>query len=103
MKYNLYNIIKAISRYIYFTHPKSKLINPNQVSNDGGAEFEDVVCQYIDAMKIANRIRNRHKRAVLIYKALDYCDFEIALNLGISERTVRRYTGQIKDILRNMS
>jgi len=96
-------MIKAFSKRIHFTHPRSKVINPNAASNEGGAEFEDVICDYVDAVAIAKKIRNVSKRAILIYKAIGYYDWEIALNLGISERTVRRYTNWLKNFLRNMS
>ncbi|MDD5013803.1 MAG: hypothetical protein PHW73_01710 [Atribacterota bacterium] len=62
-----------------------------------------MICNYVDAVNIASKIKNISKRAVLVYKALGYSDFEIALNLGISERTIRRYTNQIKDFLEKVS
>lgn len=87
----------------YFTHPRGKSITSNKGGGQEEAEFEDVICGYVDALAIAKKIKNVRKRAVIVYKALGYCDFEIALNLGISERTIRRYTSWIKEILKNMS
>ena len=57
----------------------------------------------MDAVAIAKKIRNVSKRAILIYKAIGYYDWEIALNLGISERTVRRYTNWLKIFFKNVS
>jgi len=55
-----------------------------------------VVCNYVDAITIAKRIKNVSKRAIIVYKVLGYDEWEIAINLGISERTVRRLTKSLK-------
>ena len=96
----LYEMIKAFSWRLHFSHPRSKIINPNTISNEGGAEFEDVICSYVDAVTVAKKIRNVSKRAILIYRAMGYCNWEIAINLGISERTVDNYIKSIKIFLR---
>lgn len=62
-----------------------------------------MICDYVDAVVIAKKIKNVSKRAILIYKAMGYCDWEIALNLGVSERTIRRYTNWLKIFFKSMS
>jgi DNA-binding NarL/FixJ family response regulator len=62
-----------------------------------------VICGYVDATSILNKIKNKGKRAVIIYKALGYENWEIALNLGVSERTVSAHIKNIKKILRLLS
>jgi len=62
-----------------------------------------VICDYVDALAIGEKIKNVRKKATMIYKAMGYCDWEIALNLGVSERTIRRYTNWLKDFFKNMS
>jgi len=69
------------------------------VSNKEGAEFEEVICDYVDAVAIAKKIKNARKRAVLIHKALGYSNWEIAINLGVSERTIGNYIKSIKEFL----
>ena len=72
------------------------------ISNKEGAEFEDVICEYVDAVAIAGKIKNARKRAVLIYKALGYSNWEIALELGISERTISNMLKDVKEFLRKV-
>lgn len=67
-----------------------------------GAEFEDIICDYVDAVAVAKKIKNVNKRAILIYKALGYCNYEIAINLGISERTVNNLIKSTKIFLRKV-
>ena len=98
----LYEMIKAFSWRLHFSHPRSKIINPNTISNEGGAEFEDVICSYVDAVAVAKKIRNVSKRAILIYKAMGYDNWEIAIYLGISERTVNRLIKSIKIFCRKV-
>ena len=95
-------MIKAFSKRFHFTHPRSKVINPNAVFNEGGAEFEDIICNYVDAVAIAKKIKNVSKKAILIYKAMGYNNWEIAINLGISERTVDNLIKSIKIFLRKV-
>ena len=92
-------MIKAFTKRLHFVHPKSGIINIDQISKLEGAEFEDVICNYVDAIVIAKRIKNVDKRAVLIYKAIGYCNWEIAIILGISERTVNNLVKGIKIFL----
>ncbi len=61
-----------------------------------------MICNYVDAVAVVKRIKNINKRAILIYKALGYCNWEIAVNLGISERTVNNYVKSIKEFLRKV-
>jgi len=73
------------------------------ISNLEAANFEDVICNYVDVVTIAKKIKNVRKRAVIIYKVLGYYDWEIAKYLGISERTIRRYINWLKIFFKNMS
>jgi len=61
-----------------------------------------VICEYVDAIAIAKKIKNGRKRAVLIYKALGYSNWEIALELEISERTIDNLVKSIKIFLRKV-
>jgi len=54
------------------------------------------VIEYVDVMNLAMQIKNANKRAYLIYKALGYEDWNIALELGVSERMIRKYTASIR-------
>jgi DNA-binding NarL/FixJ family response regulator len=60
------------------------------------ADFEDSIIEYVDVMNLAMQIKNANKRSYLIYKAMGYEDWSIALELGVSERTLRRYISSLR-------
>jgi predicted transcriptional regulator len=72
------------------------------MGDSGGAGFEDVIIESIDATRLAQKVKNHNKRAILIYKSLGYADWEIALNLGISERMVRKHTNWLVDFFKKI-
>lgn len=53
-------------------------------------------------MALANTVKNSNKRAILIYKAMGYCNWEIALELGISEDGVNKNIAWLKRYLKNI-
>ena len=60
------------------------------------ADFEDIMCEYVDACNEIKRLKNTKKRQIISYKAMGYMDWEIADKLKISERMVRKHTASIK-------
>ncbi|MHB8276483.1 MAG: hypothetical protein ACYDIA_02360 [Candidatus Humimicrobiaceae bacterium] len=70
----------------------SQKFNSSLVSGAMGnsADFEETVCNYIDALNEIKRIRNRSKRYCLVYDALGYEQFMIAGTLQINQSTVSR-------------
>ena len=82
---------------------RSKVINPGQAQDSNGADFEDVVIGSTDMINLANEIKHTNKRAVLIYKAMGYKDWEIANMLMLSERTIERYMDWIRKYLKKVS
>lgn len=90
-KYNLYEVVKALRRRIYFVHPRSSfaaqvLRLPHAYEQE--ADFEDVICEYVDAINLIKKIRNKRKRDILFLKAKDFNNVQIAISLGISEQAV---------------
>jgi len=61
-----------------------------------------VICNYVDAVTIVKKIKNVGKRAIIIYKVIGYDDWEIAIFLGVSDRTVDNYIKSIKLFLRQV-
>ena len=89
MDYN--EIIQAIRNYSEFVEASSKNYDTNliyQISYN--ADFEDIICGYVDALDEIKKIRNMNKRYCLVYDALGYQEFEIAEMLGVSRTAVYR-------------
>lgn len=97
-----YEIIKALSKRFHFVHPKSKIIDVVKGIINREAGFENIICNYIDATAIKNKIKDLDKRALLDYKAAGYNNWEIAIILGISERTLDRLIKSTKIFLRKV-
>jgi len=55
-----------------------------------------VVQGAVDAMLIINRIKDKNKRAALVYRSMGYANWEVGLILGKSERTIERYFKWLK-------
>jgi DNA-directed RNA polymerase specialized sigma24 family protein len=66
------------------------------------AEFEEIISNYIDALNIIKKMGSPTKRAIILYKVEGYNNWEIALLLGISERTVERLIKSIKIFCRKV-
>jgi len=66
------------------------------------AGFEDVISNYVDAIAIVKRIKNVSKRAIIIYKGMGYDNWEIAIFLGVSERTIDRWIKSLKIFCRKV-
>lgn len=89
MDYN--EIIQAIRNYSEFVGASSKNYDTNliyQISYN--ADFEDIVCDYVDAINEIKKIKNNCKRLCLIYDALGYLERQIAEALSISQSTVSK-------------
>jgi len=97
-----YEIIKALSARFHLVHPKSKIIDIVKGVTNREAGFENIICNYADAVAIINKIKNPDKEAILNYKALGYSNKEIAFNLGISQRTLDRLINSIKIFCRKV-
>ena len=98
-RYSLYDTIKALARYVHFTYVKSELFTPSasqkakhtrEARYTREAGFENMICEYIDAVNIIRKIKNINKRAILLYTAMGYCNWEIAIDLGISEQAISK-------------
>jgi len=52
------------------------------------AGFENIICEHIDVANLIRKIKNVNKKAILVYEAMGYRDWEIAIKLGISKQAV---------------
>jgi len=85
------DIIQALRDY-------SELVEAGSQQFDGvivqtgntNADFENVVCAYVDALNEIGRVRNRNKRLCLIYDALGYEQYMIAGILHIAQQAVSK-------------
>ena len=92
-----YEIRKAIRDYELFlysiggfdTDGKSKL---SKIS----ANFEDIICDYIQAIEELKKVRNCTKRACAYYDAIGYLQRQIADELHINQSTVSRNLGWLE-------
>ena len=80
----------------------SKIINPEQISNNEGADFEEVIQNSVDVVKIANQLEKADQKIVLIYRSMGYAKWEISYLMGISERKVGYLLKQVKDFLHSL-
>ncbi len=67
-------------------------------TTDGG--FEDIICEYVDALEVIKRIKSVRKRVIIAYRAMGYCNWEIAEMLRLSEKMIDKHLAQIKNILK---
>lgn len=57
-------------------------------TTDNNADFEEVICNYVEALEEIKRVRNRNKRWCLVYASLGYEEYMIAETLRMSQSAV---------------
>ena len=62
--------------------------------------FEDVVCEWVDVLEFVSRIKSVRKRSIIAYRAIGYCNWEIAEIMRLSEKMIDKHLAQIKNILK---
>jgi len=72
--------------------------NPEENAYNENAEFEQVIENSIDVVKVINMLKSADQKMIIVYKAKGYTEWEIADVLGISERTVRRYVRELREL-----
>jgi len=86
---NYYEIKKAITNYELYLltlggfRGEDATITPFSTAN-----FENIVCDYLEALKELKRVRNLNKRACLYYNAIGYNTYQIADKLNITHQAV---------------
>jgi hypothetical protein len=85
-------IIQALRNYSELVEAGSQKFEGDIVSGSENtdADFEEVVCNYIDALNEIKRIKNRNKRYCLVYDALGYEQFMIAGILRVNQSLISR-------------
>jgi DNA-binding NarL/FixJ family response regulator len=78
------------------------MITPGQNVNNESADFEDIIAESVDVVKLVNMMKYADQKLILIYKAMGYDNWEIALIMGISERTIDNRIKSIKIFLRKI-
>ena len=91
-------ILQALRDYSEFIEVSSQKFNDDIISGSENTDagFEEIICNYIDALNEIKRIRNRNKRLCLVYDALGYEQFMIAEILHIAQQTVSKYIKWLK-------
>jgi DNA-binding NarL/FixJ family response regulator len=102
INYTLKDIISALTKWIHYVPAKSKMITPGQNVNNESADFEDIIAESVDVVKLVNMMKYADQKLILIYKAMGYDNWEIALIMGISERTIDNRIKSIKIFLRKI-
>ena len=103
MTYTLKDIVKALSRWIHYSPVRSAVLGDDAIiSGRNNADFEEVVQGAVDATNIINSLKYADLRLILVYKAIGYANWEIALIFGISERTVNNRIKSIRIFLRRV-
>jgi len=99
-----YRVIRGLAGKLHMVHPSGgkyvKIGFGKKFKPPGG--YEDIICEYADAMRVIKKIKDKDKRLIIFYKAMGYQDWEIAEILKKSERTIRRYTASIKEFLEDL-
>lgn len=83
-------IIQAIRDYSELVEASSQKFNSSLTfgAMENNADFEEVVCNYIDALNEIKRVHNRNKRWCIVYDSLGYEEYMIAETLRISQSAV---------------
>ncbi|MHB8280584.1 MAG: hypothetical protein ACYDIA_23505 [Candidatus Humimicrobiaceae bacterium] len=83
-------ILQAIRDYSELVEASSQKFNSSLVFGTMGnsADFEEVICNYVDALEEIKRIRNRNKRWCIVYVSLGYEEYMIAETLRMSQSAI---------------
>ena len=104
--YTLRDMIEALTKRIHYVALKSKSFissNPDDNVYNENADFEQIIENSIDVVKITNMLKYADQKMILVYKAVGYANWEISHIMGISERTVVNRLISIKRFLREVS
>lgn len=83
-------IIQALRNYSELVEAGSQKFEGDIVSGSENtdADFEKIICNWVDAVSEIKRVKNRNKRYCLVYDALGYMERQIAETLRISPAAV---------------
>lgn len=87
-----YEITKAIRIKLEYVPASAQEYQQdvNYNSDVFSADFEDIICNYVDAINEVKRIKNKNKRWCLLYDVLDYEQDMIAEILRVNQSLVSR-------------
>ena len=85
-------IIQALRNYSELVEASSQRFEGDIVSGSENtdADFEEIICAYVDACNEIKRVKNRNKRYCLVYDALGYFERQIADELNIAQQAVSK-------------
>lgn len=99
--YDYFNTLKAITKKIHMVIPqRSNLSFASAHVQSTDAGFENIICEYVDTLKVISRIKSVRKKSIIAYKAMGYYNWEIAEIMRLSESMVDKHLAQIKNILK---
>jgi DNA-binding NarL/FixJ family response regulator len=98
---NIYNTLKAITKKMHMVLPqRSNLSFASAHVQSTDAGFENTICEYLDALKVISRIKSVRKKSIIAYKAMGYCNWEIAEIMRLSESNIDWHIAGMKNILK---
>jgi len=95
---NLREIIIAVRSKIEYVTASAKphkedIINGSDIFN---ADFEVLICDYVDAINEVKTLKSYRKKQIIIYLAMGYTQDEIADKLHILQSNVSRHISWLK-------
>jgi len=95
-----YEITKAIRMKLEYVHAAAGEKDADNISFDipdiYKSNFEDIICDYVDALAEVMRVKNANKRAILIMDALGYNQEAMADTLHIKHQNVSKNIAWLK-------
>ncbi len=83
----------------HFVYLQSKsFVQFNSFHGEAQAKFERAIILKADAECVLRGIKNRNLAKALCLVAQGYCQWEVGEILGRSERTIRRYIREVRDL-----
>jgi len=103
--------MKVLTRRIHFTYVRSNLFTPSakliakltrERRGVREAGFENTICEFIDVANLIRKIKNINKKAILVYEAMGYDEWEIAIELGISAQAVSKNRKWVENFIKEI-
>jgi hypothetical protein len=95
-----YEITKAIRMKLEYVHAAAGEKDADNITFNVPdiykSNFEDIICNYVDAINEIKRLKNVRKRLIIFYKAIGYMDWQVSEFLHIGERKIRYHISWLK-------
>jgi hypothetical protein len=103
---NYYEITKAIRMKLEYVHAAAGEKDADNITFNipdvYKSRFEDIVCDYVDAVNEIKRVKNLNKRACMFYDAIGYEQWQTGEILKMSQQAVSNNIKWLKRFFSNM-